>query len=110
MGTRAIGKKSLLRKALQDRIKFSDLDRKIPALTPRAAALVFAAHRPGRRVLAERTNCPFMTIVEKTAGPFGGAPTARHCTDGGVDVGAISANLLSQHSGMVAIALPSQLI
>jgi NAD(P)-dependent dehydrogenase (short-subunit alcohol dehydrogenase family) len=23
---------------------------------------------------------------EKTAGPFGGAPTARHCTDGGVGV------------------------
>jgi hypothetical protein len=36
MGTRAIGKKSLLWKALQNRIKFSDLDRKIPALTPRA--------------------------------------------------------------------------
>jgi hypothetical protein len=37
---------------------------------------------------------------EKTAGPFGGAPTVRHCTDGGDDVGTISANLLNQHNGM----------
>jgi hypothetical protein len=25
---------------------------------------------------------------EKTAGPFGGAPTVRHCTDGGVGLSA----------------------
>jgi len=53
------------------------------------------------------------TEREETAGPFGGAPTVRHCTDGGVDAGAMQTcqaqrdDLPSEWPGMNKIVVKS---